>query len=64
MWHGKSAFAFRWRVIKSDGATTGRREFRKNEMVDKKDFGAVEALLRMGLRKLELYSSPDVKDIH
>ncbi|ETI28841.1 hypothetical protein G647_01293 [Cladophialophora carrionii CBS 160.54] len=41
-----------------------RREFRKNQAVDKKDFGAVEALIRMGFRKLELYSSPGVKDIH
>ncbi|KEF62186.1 uncharacterized protein A1O9_00158, partial [Exophiala aquamarina CBS 119918] len=41
-----------------------RREFRKNQNIDKKDFGAVETLLRMGHRKLELYSSPGVKDIH
>ncbi|EXJ96054.1 hypothetical protein A1O1_01180 [Capronia coronata CBS 617.96] len=41
-----------------------RREFRKNQMVDKKDFAAVETLLRMGSRKLELYSSEGVKDIH
>ncbi|EXJ64893.1 hypothetical protein A1O7_01232, partial [Cladophialophora yegresii CBS 114405] len=41
-----------------------RREFRKNQSVDKKDFGAVEALIRMGIRKLELCSSPGVKDIH
>jgi len=40
-----------------------RREFRKNQMIDKKDFAAVEALLRIGFRKLELYSSPGVKDI-
>ena len=41
-----------------------RREFRKNQAIDKKDFGAVEALIRMGARKLELYASPGVKDIH
>jgi len=41
-----------------------RREFRKNQTIDKKDFAAVEALLRMGTRKLELYSSPGVRDIH
>ncbi|EXJ79259.1 hypothetical protein A1O3_08760 [Capronia epimyces CBS 606.96] len=44
--------------------TVTRREFRKNQAVDKKDFAAVEALLRMGSRKLELYSSEGVKDIH
>ncbi|KIX06914.1 uncharacterized protein Z518_04890 [Rhinocladiella mackenziei CBS 650.93] len=41
-----------------------RREFRKNQKIDKKDFSAIETLLRMGSRKLELYSSPGVKDIH
>ncbi|KIW61832.1 hypothetical protein PV05_01904 [Exophiala xenobiotica] len=41
-----------------------RREFRQNQKIDKKDFAAIEALLRMGSRKLELYSSPGVKDIH
>lgn len=42
-----------------------RREFRKNQTsVDKKDFGAVEFLLRMGHRKLETYMEAGVKDIH
>ncbi|KAK5049382.1 hypothetical protein LTR84_004311 [Exophiala bonariae] len=41
-----------------------QREFRKNTKVDKKDFAAVETLLRMGYRKLDLYSSPGVRDIH
>ncbi|KAI1614353.1 complex 1 protein-domain-containing protein [Exophiala viscosa] len=41
-----------------------QREFRRNQDVDKKDFSAIEALLRMGSRKLELYSSPGVRDIH
>ncbi|EHY52007.1 hypothetical protein HRR83_003428 [Exophiala dermatitidis] len=41
-----------------------RREFRKHQMIDRKDFAAVETLLRMGTRKLELYSSDGVKDIH
>jgi hypothetical protein len=41
-----------------------RREFQNNKAIDKKDFAAVETLLRMGQRKLELYSSPGVTDIH
>ena len=41
-----------------------RREFRKNQHLEKKDFSAVETLLRMGHRKLELYSSPGVTNIH
>lgn len=40
------------------------REFRKSQSLDKKDFSAIETLLRMGHRKLELYSSPGVTDIH
>ncbi|ETN38663.1 uncharacterized protein HMPREF1541_06700 [Cyphellophora europaea CBS 101466] len=41
-----------------------RREFRKASSIDRKDFSAVETLLRMGHRKLELYSAPGVTDIH
>jgi succinate dehydrogenase assembly factor 1 len=40
-----------------------RREFKHNQSVDKKDFAAVEHLLRMGNRKLELYSSPGITNI-
>ena len=39
-------------------------EFRRGQAMDKKDFAAIELLLRMGARKLELYSSPGVRDIH
>ncbi|KPI45723.1 Succinate dehydrogenase assembly factor 1, mitochondrial [Cyphellophora attinorum] len=41
-----------------------RREFHKNQSVDKKDFATIETLLRMGYRKLELYSEPSITDIH
>lgn len=41
-----------------------RREFRKNLDLNKKDFSTIETLLRMGQRKLELYASPGVTDIH
>ncbi|KAF7513735.1 hypothetical protein GJ744_007786 [Endocarpon pusillum] len=40
-----------------------RREFRDHQNMDKKDFAAVERLLRTGTRKLELYSSPGIKNI-
>ncbi|KAK3300838.1 complex 1 protein-domain-containing protein [Chaetomium fimeti] len=40
-----------------------RNEFEKNMGIDKRDFGAVEFLLRKGRRQLEIYSSPGVKDI-
>ncbi|KIW17634.1 hypothetical protein PV08_04829 [Exophiala spinifera] len=64
-----NSVAFSHRLIGLKSSKThfrdaARREFRKHQKVDKKDFAAIEALLRMGSRKLELYSSPGVKDIH
>jgi succinate dehydrogenase assembly factor 1 len=41
----------------------GRDEFRKNLTVDKKDFAAIEYLLRKGQRQLEMYSSPGIRNI-
>lgn len=40
-----------------------RREFKKNTALDKKDFSAIEYLLRKGQRQLEIYSSPGIKNI-
>ncbi|KAL2200054.1 complex 1 protein-domain-containing protein [Corynascus similis CBS 632.67] len=40
-----------------------RNEFDKNIKIDKRDFAAVEFLLRKGRRQLDMYSSPGVKDI-
>lgn len=40
-----------------------RSEFRKNTAFDKKDFGAIEFLLRKGQRQLQTYSAPGIKDI-
>ncbi|KAI0168759.1 complex 1 protein-domain-containing protein [Pestalotiopsis sp. NC0098] len=40
-----------------------RSEFNKNIRVDKRDFAAIEFLLRKGKRQLELYSAPGIKDI-
>ena len=41
----------------------GRNEFNKNIKIDKKDFSAIEFLLRKGQRQLDMYSSPGIKDI-
>ncbi|KAK0630058.1 complex 1 protein-domain-containing protein [Bombardia bombarda] len=41
-----------------------RNEFDKNMGIEKRDFAAVEFLLRKGRRQLEMYSSPGVKNIH
>ncbi|KFY18795.1 hypothetical protein V493_08336 [Pseudogymnoascus sp. VKM F-4281 (FW-2241)] len=40
-----------------------RHEFEKNIGLNKKDFGAIEYLLRKGNRQLEMYASPGIKDI-
>lgn len=38
-------------------------EFQKHRSVNKKDFGAVEYLLRKGHRQLEMYASPGIRNI-
>ncbi|KAH8657530.1 hypothetical protein BGZ60DRAFT_383722 [Tricladium varicosporioides] len=40
-----------------------RSEFEKSIRLDKKDFGAIEYLLRKGQRQLEMYSQPGIRDI-
>ncbi|KAJ1331361.1 succinate dehydrogenase assembly factor 1 [Microdochium nivale] len=40
-----------------------RAEFDKSIQINKKDFAAVEFLLRKGKRQLELYSQPNIRDI-
>ncbi|KAH8165180.1 hypothetical protein CIB48_g3042 [Xylaria polymorpha] len=43
--------------------TFARSEFDKNIMIDKRDFAAIEFLVRKGRRQLDLYSTPGIKDI-
>ncbi len=40
-----------------------RNEFEKATGLDKKDFSAIEYLMRKGQRQLEMYASPGIKDI-
>ncbi|CAL5867727.1 uncharacterized protein PFLUO_LOCUS1946 [Penicillium psychrofluorescens] len=40
-----------------------RAEFQKHLSVNKKDFGAIEYLLRKGQRQLELYAAPGIRNI-
>ncbi|KAG9247522.1 hypothetical protein BJ878DRAFT_539232 [Calycina marina] len=40
-----------------------RKEFDKSIYLDKKDFSAIEYLMRKGKRQLEMYASPGIKDI-
>ncbi|KAJ5443876.1 uncharacterized protein N7458_007748 [Penicillium daleae] len=40
-----------------------RAEFQKHRSVNKKDFSAVEYLLRKGHRQLEMYASPGIRNI-
>ncbi|KAJ5583875.1 complex 1 protein-domain-containing protein [Penicillium hetheringtonii] len=43
--------------------TRSSAEFQKHRSVNKKDFGAVEYLLRKGHRQLEMYSSLGIRNI-
>ncbi|KAK8143897.1 hypothetical protein MY1884_006580 [Beauveria asiatica] len=40
-----------------------RSEFAKSRDIDKRDFAAIEFLLRKGKRQLQVYSSNGIKDI-
>ena len=40
-----------------------RSEFKEHVTLDKKDFAAIEYLLRKGQRQLEMYSSPGIRNI-
>lgn len=40
-----------------------RNEFARNMTVDKRDFAAIEFLLRKGRRQLDVYSAPGTKDV-
>ncbi|KAK2812370.1 hypothetical protein FQN50_001369 [Emmonsiellopsis sp. PD_5] len=40
-----------------------RQEFRKNLSISKKDFSAIEYLLRKGRRQIEMYASPGIRNI-
>lgn len=40
-----------------------RSEFKEHVTLDKKDFAAIEYLLRKGQRHLEMYSSPGIRNI-
>lgn len=41
-----------------------RCQFRKNIYLEKRDFAAIEYLLRKGQRQLEIYSDPGIKNIN
>ena len=43
--------------------TFARREFERNIIMDKKDFGAIEFLLRKGQRQLETYEPSNITNI-
>lgn len=48
---------------RSNFESFARREFEKNIDLDKKDFGAVEFLLRKGDRQLEMYQASNITNI-
>lgn len=44
-------------------AVSRRTEFREHQNYDKKDFSAIEYMLRKGQRQLEIYSSPGIRNV-
>ena len=40
-----------------------RREFERHLDLDKKDFGAIEFMLRKGDRQLEMYAAPNITNV-
>jgi len=44
--------------------TVQRSEFREHQKHDKKDYSAIEYMLRKGQRQLEIYSSPGIRNIN
>ncbi|CAH2351900.1 succinate dehydrogenase assembly factor 1, mitochondrial [[Candida] railenensis] len=41
-----------------------KEEFARYDHIQKKQFSVVEHLIRTGHRKLEMYSNPNIKNIH
>lgn len=41
-----------------------RDEFRRHAAIDKKDFSAIEHLLRRGQRQLKIYENASIRNIH
>ncbi|KAF2141839.1 uncharacterized protein K452DRAFT_298501 [Aplosporella prunicola CBS 121167] len=41
-----------------------RQEFEKNLAIEKRDFAAIEYMLRRGHRQLEIYEDPGIRDVH
>ncbi|KAL5332887.1 complex 1 protein-domain-containing protein [Aspergillus crustosus] len=48
---------------RSNFKSYARTEFEKHIHISKKDFNAIEYLLRKGARQLEMYSSPGIRNI-
>lgn len=52
-----------WQTTRKHFEAFARAEFDKNVAIEKRDFAAIEFLLRKGRRQLEAYSGPGIKDI-
>lgn len=49
--------------VRANFRNYARNEFKKNAKIEKKDFAAIEFLLRKGHRQLEIYSAPGITNI-
>lgn len=52
-----------WLVSRPPNTDTRRDEFREHAHLSKKDFSAIEFLLRKGQRQLDMYSSPGIRNV-
>lgn len=52
------------RASRRNALTQRRQEFERNLGIEKRDFGAIEYMLRRGQRQLEIYEDPGIRDIH
>lgn len=57
------AYVSSHRCIPADEYCRRSAEFQKHLSVNKKDFSAIEYLLRKGHRQLEMYASPGIRNI-
>ncbi|KAH0284909.1 hypothetical protein M436DRAFT_58815 [Aureobasidium namibiae CBS 147.97] len=50
--------------VRSNFLRFAQSEFREHQKHDKKDYSAIEYMLRKGQRQLEIYSSPGIRNIN
>ncbi|KAG0134804.1 complex 1 protein [Tuber indicum] len=60
---GKKPKVLREQEVQDNFRNYARENFRAHLDIDRRDFATIEHLLRVGQRKLEVYSQPGIKNI-